>query len=166
MGSRIEHRAEFAQDIDAVLAALSDEAVLRARLKEIGGQNASLVEHTETAQGVRFKLRQGVAAEQIPQAVRILRKGDLVVEREQQFAKSAGGYTGTVTASVNGVPAEITARTELTSDSGGTVLATTGEVKVRVPLFGAKLESVVAEQVTNLLELEAEFTTKWLARHG
>jgi hypothetical protein len=165
MGSRIEHRAVFSQDIAAVLAALSDEAVLRARLEEIGGKSASLVEHNETPEGVRFKLRQAVAAEQIPQAARILHKGDLVVEREQQFAKSADGYTGTVRASVNGLPAEITARTELTSDVGRTVMATTGEVKVRVPLLGAKLESVVAEQVTNLLELEAEFTAKWLARH-
>jgi hypothetical protein len=165
MGSRIEHRAVFSQDVAAVLAALSDETVLRARLEEIGGQSASLVEHTETPQGVRFKLRQGVASEQIPQAVRILHKGDLIVEREQQFAKSADGYTGTVTASVSGVPAEITARTELTSDDGRTVMATTGEVTVRIPLFGAKLESLIAEQVTNLLELEAEFTAKWLARH-
>ena len=37
---------------------------------------------------------------------------------------------------------------------------------VRIPLFGAKLESVIVEQVTKLLEREAEFTAKWLTEAG
>lgn len=44
-----------------------------------------------------------------------------------------------------------------------TVLRISGEVIVRIPLFGGKLEAVIAEQVTKLLEREAEFTAKWLA---
>jgi hypothetical protein len=165
MGSRIEHRAAFPQDVSAVLAASSDEAVLRARLQDLGGKSAALLEHTATPNGVRFKLRQGIAAERMPQAVRTLHKGDLIVEREQSYTKSGDGYTGTATASVGGVPAEIVARTELKRIGGQTVLSTSGEVKVRIPLFGAKLESVIAEQVTKLLEREAEFTAKWLAEH-
>jgi hypothetical protein len=166
MASRIEHRAEFAHGVDEVLAASTDESVLRARLEQIGGTSAALLEHSTTPDGVRFKLRQGIEAERLPQAVRTLHKGDLIVQREQAWHRSGEGYTGTAKAAVSGVPGEISARTELTSENGRTVLGTTGEVKVRLPLVGGKLESVVAEQVRKLLEREAEFTAKWLAEHG
>jgi hypothetical protein len=158
MGSRIEHRAAVSQDVAAVLAASSDEAALRARLEELGGESAALLEHSVTPDGVRFKIRQGIAAER-------LRTGDLIVEREQTFTRSGDGYTGTAKASVNGLPAEITAQTELKREGDQTVLRTSGEVKVRIPLLGAKLETLIAEQITKLLDREAEFTSKWLAQH-
>lgn len=166
MGSRIEHRATYPQDVPAVLAAAAGEEALRARLKELGGKGAALVERTETANGVSVKLRHGIAAELLPQAVRTLHKGDVIVEREETFTKVGDGYTGTVKAGVSGVPGEITARTELKSVGGETLLRTTGEIRIRIPLFGAKLESGIAEQLNKLLKREAEFTAKWLAEHA
>lgn len=166
MGSRIEHRAEFADGVAEVLAAYADEAALRARLAELGGKHATLQEHQRTAGGVRYKLLQGIGAEQLPQAVRTLHKGDLIVHREQTFEPDGDGYSGVTTAGVNGVPGEITARTAITPHGEGTLLHTSGEVKIRMPLVGGKLEGVVAEQVTNLLEMEAKFASKWLAGGG
>ena len=163
MGSRIEHRAEFTSGVAEVLAAQSDEGALRARLEQLGGKHATLQEHQRTAGGVRYKLLQGIAAEQLPQAVRSLHKGDLIVHREQTFEPDGDGHSGSTNAHVNGVPGEITARTEITPLGEGTVQHTTGEVKIRMPLVGGKLEGLVAEQVTNLLEMEARFTAKWLA---
>jgi hypothetical protein len=166
MGSRIDHRAEYSQDVDEVFAAASAESVLRARLEQFGGKHGDLPEYAATPDGVKFRLIQGIAAEQLPQAVRTLHKGDLVVHRDQVWTRAGDGYTGTAHATVNGVPAEITARTSLDRQGDQTVLGTLGEVKVRIPLFGAKLESVIAEQVTKLLVREAEFTAKWLAENG
>ncbi|HET6501650.1 MAG TPA: DUF2505 family protein, partial [Amycolatopsis sp.] len=40
---------------------------------------------------------------------------------------------------------------------------TSGEVRIRIPLVGGKVEGFVADQVTNLLQGEAEFTARWLA---
>jgi Protein of unknown function (DUF2505) len=34
-----------------------------------------------------------------------------------------------------------------------------------VPLFGGKIEEIVAEQVRRLLEAETEFTVRWLGSH-
>jgi hypothetical protein len=166
MASRIEHRAEFAHAVEDVLAAQSGETVLRARLERLGGKRATLQEHTETAEGVHYRLVQGIAADKLPQAVRALHKGDLIVHREQTWAREGDGYTGTATAHVNGVPGEISARTRLTGDGERAVLDTRGEVRVRIPLVGGKLEDVIAQQVTKLLEREAEFTAKWLAEQG
>jgi hypothetical protein len=166
MASRIEHRADFTGDLATVLAAVAGETALRARLEQIGGHAAKLLEHVPAEDGVRYKLQQGISAEKLPQAVRTLHKGDLIVEREQLWKASGDVYLGAATASVNGVPGEITSKTKLSEEGGQTVLRTLGEVKVRIPLFGAKLESVIAEQVTKLLEREAEFTAKWLAEHA
>ena len=166
MGSRIEHRAEFAADVAAVYAAVSGEDALRARLDRLGGHGAALVSYTPSAGGVRFELRQGISAEKLPQAVRALHKGDLMVSRTQTWRASGDGHQGEASVEVSGVPGEIVARTALGAVDGRTVLRTSGEVTVRIPLFGGKLETVIAEQVTKLLEREAEFTAKWLAEAG
>ncbi|SFW48724.1 DUF2505 domain-containing protein [Amycolatopsis australiensis] len=162
MGSRIEHRAEFSADVPAVYAAVAGEDALKARLERLGGHGAALVSYTPTADGVRFELRQGISADKLPQAVRTLHKGDLLVTRTQTWRASGDGHQGNATVEVGGVPGEIVARTALGAAGGKTVLRTSGEVTVRIPLFGGKLESVIAEQVTKLLEREAEFTAKWL----
>lgn len=162
MASRIEHQAQFTHAVAEVFGVHSDPAALRARLGELGGKDAALLEHTPTEEGVRYRLRQGIAADVLPQAVRTLHKGDLIVEREQTWYSDTQGYTGQARATVAGVPGEISAQTTLSSASTGCVLTTEGEVTVRIPMVGGKLESVIAEQVTKLLEREAVFTGTWL----
>ncbi|MEU6641174.1 DUF2505 domain-containing protein [Saccharomonospora sp. NPDC046836] len=165
MASRIEHRATFAHSVADVFAAQSDTDALRARLAGIGGKNATLQDHAVTADGVRYTLLQGVPAEKLPQAIRALHKGDLTVRREHTWSAAGERYTGTIRAQVSGVPGEITARTELSPDSADhSVQRTQGEVTVRIPFVGGKLEGFIAEQVTGLLDAEAQFTAKWLAR--
>ncbi|PXY32768.1 DUF2505 domain-containing protein [Prauserella muralis] len=164
MASRIEHRATFPHSVADVLAADSGEEALRARLAELGGKDARLQDHTVTADGVRYTLLQGVAAEKLPQAVRTIHKGDLLVTREHVWTGSGDRYTGSIRAHVGGVPSEITARTELVADGDGSVLVVRGEAKVRIPIVGGKLESYIAEQVSDLLRHESGFTAKWLER--
>ncbi|UOX86790.1 DUF2505 domain-containing protein [Amycolatopsis sp. FBCC-B4732] len=165
MGSRIEHRAEFAADVAAVYAAVSGEDALRARLAELGGHDAELLSYDVSDTGLTYRLRQGISADKLPSAVRTLHKGDLIVTRTQTWrvSKDGTGHQGQASVEVGGVPGEIAARTAVLANGDTTVLRTSGEVTVRIPLFGGKLESVIAEQVTKLLEHEAEFTAKWLA---
>lgn len=164
MGSRIEHRAEYSADVAATYAAVAGEAALRARLEQLGGHGAALLSYEESGTDLRYSLRQGIRAENLPQAVRALHKGDLMVTRTQTWRVSndGTGRQGTATVEVGGVPGEISARTALLAGDGKTVFRTSGEVTMRVPLFGKKLEAVIAEQVTKLLEREGEFTAKWL----
>ncbi|HVV11125.1 DUF2505 domain-containing protein [Amycolatopsis sp.] len=166
MPSRIEHRAEFTQSVSEVFAAQSSEPALRARLNEIGGDNAALLDYAEIPGGVRFQLRQGVGAEKLPSAVRSLHRGDLFVDRQESWTLNGETAVGTAKATVSGVPGEITARTALSSENGKTVLRITGEVKIRIPIVGGKLEGFVADQITKLLAREAEYSAQWLAeRH-
>ncbi|SFK82349.1 Protein of unknown function [Amycolatopsis sacchari] len=165
MASRIEHHAEFSQGVDEVYAAQTSEPALRARLAEIGGQNAALLDYAPTADGVRFTLRQGVAADKLPSIVRNLHSGDLAVDRQETWTRSGGSYTGTARGTVSGVPGEINVRTEIGAEGGKTVLRATGEVKIRIPLVGGKLEGFVADQITKLLRREVELSAQWLERN-
>lgn len=160
MASRIEHRAEFSQGVDEVFAAQTSEPALKARLAGIGGPNSALLGYTPTPDGVRFTLRQGVGADKLPSVVRTLHSGDLVVDRQEEWTRT----TGSVHATVSGVPGDITVRRTIAAEGGRTVLRSVGEVKIRIPLVGGKLEGFVAGEITKLLAREAELTEQWLAR--
>ncbi|MFI5605791.1 DUF2505 domain-containing protein [Amycolatopsis sp. NPDC051903] len=166
MGSRIEHRAEFSAPLAAVLTAVSGEDALRARLAELGGDDAKLLSHSANGDAVRYELQHGIAAQRLPQAVRALHKGDIIVQRKQVWQRSGDGYTGHVDVNVSGVPGEIGAQTFLTPRGERVEFRTSGEVTVRIPLFGGKIEEFVAQQVTTLLRREADFTASWLAEHA
>jgi hypothetical protein len=162
MASRIEHRAEFAQGIAEVFAAVSGREALQARLDAVGGHNARITRYSHDGDQWQFVLHQGVTADKLPSFVRTLHRGDLVVEREQTWTKTGDTYTGTVKATVSGMPGDISARTDLVTESGRTVLRTSGEVRVHLPFVGGKIEGFVAGQVTDLLRGETEFTARWL----
>jgi hypothetical protein len=162
MPSRFEHRATFAASVDTVYSTLVDEAFLTARLRDIGGKGAALLEHRTSDDGVDVKLRQGVDAQRLPSAVRSFLSGDLVVEREERWR----GHEARGRATINGVPAEITSRTRVAANGSGTELVVAAEVKVGIPLIGGKIETVVAEQVTKLLAAESEYAEKWLAERA
>jgi hypothetical protein len=167
MGARIEHRASFAAPVPTVYSALVDKAYLEDRLAELGGRNAALLEHSANADTATYKVRQGLAAEQLPSAVRTFLNGDLVVEREERWQLDDGTHVATMRARIPGMPAEITARSRLDAlADGGTAWITNAEVKVSIPLVGGKLEKGVAEQVGKLLAAESQFAGGWLAEHS
>jgi len=161
MPSRFEHRATFAATADDVFSILVDEAFLTARLRDIGGKAAALLDHKVDGTNAAYRLRQGVDASKLPGAVKSILNGDLVVEREERWR----GFESAGRATINGVPAQISSRGQLSARGDGAELLIRAEVKVSIPLIGGKIEKVVAEQVTKLLAAEAEYAEKWLAEH-
>ncbi|MBB1157050.1 MULTISPECIES: DUF2505 domain-containing protein [Amycolatopsis] len=166
MGSRIEHRGEFDGSLADVFAAVAGEEALRARLEALGGDDAKLLAYTAEGDSVRYELQHGIKAAKLPQAVRALHKGDIIVNRAQTWKRSGDEYTGRSDVSVGGVPGEIGASTYLALKESKVLLRTTGEVVVRIPLFGGRIEEFVSEQVVNLLRHEDEFTAQWLAERA
>ncbi|GAA3553120.1 DUF2505 domain-containing protein [Amycolatopsis ultiminotia] len=165
MGSRIEHRGEFTGALADVFTAVSGEQAVQARLAALGGDEGKLLSYTADGDSVHFELQHGINAARLPQAVRTLHKGDIIVRRTQTWQRSGESYTGRTDVGVSGVPGEIGAQTSLTQEGEQTVFRTTGEVVVRIPLVGGRIEEFVAQQVTNLLRREDEFTAQWLAEH-
>src|SRR6266498_3567651 len=63
MPSRFEHRATLAAGPATVYSTLVDEAFLTARLRDIGGKGAALLDHRTSDDGPTIRLRQVVDAE-------------------------------------------------------------------------------------------------------
>lgn len=166
MTSRFSHRASFPTPVATAFTTLVDQTYLTERLNAIGGKDAELLNHASRGDEVAYRIRQGVDANRLPGAVRSILGGDLTVEREERWRPDGDGYISASKVTISGVPAEIKARSRLAGRSEQDCeLVVDAEVRVNIPLLGAKLEKVVAEQVIKLLAAEAEFAEKWLAGH-
>lgn len=171
MTTTIEHLTSFPARADSVYSAQVDPVFLKERLKAVGGPQGELVGRKASGLVVTLRLRQGVPARQLPSAVRSFLSGDLVVAREETWRgarDSAEGavFEGTLRATIPGVPGEITALTRVADlAEGGSEWVTNAEIRVGIPLLGAKVESLLAEQLRKLMAAETEFTGTWLADH-
>jgi hypothetical protein len=67
---------------------------------------------------------------------------------------------------IKGVPAGAVGGMTLRDlDPARSELVVRTDVSVNVPIIGGAIESVVAERVKELLQMETEFTLDWLATH-
>jgi Protein of unknown function (DUF2505). len=166
MARQIDYRSTSEYPADEVYATMVDPDYLRARLEQIGGKGAALLEHHADAEGAKYRLRHGLDAKHLPSVVRSVLPGDLVIERVESWTQqSAGRYAGEVEVIIRGTPASAVGGMRL-RDTDGTAseLLVRADVTVRVPLIGGKIEAVVAEQVQNLLKAETAFTRTWLSK--
>lgn len=162
MARRIEHHTTSPHSAEKVFGALVDETYLRDRLAAIGGTNSELMSFSAAGERTSYQLKQGVPAEHLPSMAKSLLGGDLVIQRQENWAAGAG----TVEVTLVGVPGRLDGSFTVTDNGSGSKLTLTGEVKVSIPLVGGKLEKLIAEQVVVLLDKESEFTSQWLANRG
>ena len=145
---------------------LVDPAYLTERLARLGGTDARLVDHTVGPDGVRYTLRHGVDAQNLPPAVRTLLGGDLKIDRAETWRPdSAGGYAGTTSVTIPGMPGELGGTMRLSDTAGGSEVVLDGAVRIPIPLVGGKIEESVADQIGRLLDAEHAFTEDWLDQH-
>ncbi|MEO6084865.1 MAG: DUF2505 domain-containing protein [Umezawaea sp.] len=164
MARRIEHQTTSTWPVQDVFKALVDESYLRDRLAVLGGTDPQLVSFSSTDGKASYQLKQGVSAEHLPSVAKGLLGGDLVIHRAEVWTEA--GTTGTVEVTLTGVPGRLDGTIVLAEHASGSRMTLTGQVKVSIPLMGGKLETMIAEQVTKLLDKENEFTTEWLANRG
>lgn len=169
MSSQIDYRYSSKFPAAAVYGALVDVEYLRARLAELGGREAAIVSHRADEHGAAFRLSHELDVEGLPPAVRGILAGKLVLERTETWTVGPGGRDGTVEVAVIGAPVPATAGGTLgVADlpDAGSEYRVRVEVAVSLPLFGARIEEFVAERVRELLDLEAQFTTRWLEQRA
>lgn len=161
MPRSIDYRSTSAHPAARVYATMVDKDVLEKRLEQMGGPGAALQEYEPTGNGVRYTLRHGIDQQDLPPMVtKLIPGGDVVIKRTETWSESAqGGYDGTGRVAIAGTPANAKATMRLTdTDGGGSELAVTVEVTVKVPVVGAKVEEGVGDQIRQLLEAETAFT--------
>src|SRR5919107_1072963 len=145
MARSIDYRSTLAFPAEKVFATMTDEEYLRARLRELGGPGSDLLDYEASPENARYRLRQGLSERDLPPIVGKVVGGDLHIERTETLRRSGpGSYDG---------------------DVDGKIPEVHADVAVNVPLFGGKIEEIVAEQVRRLLEVETAFTVRWLGSH-
>jgi len=166
MARSIDYRSTLAFPAEKVFATMTDEEYLRARLRELGGPGSELLEHEATPESARYKLKQGLSEKDLPPIVGKVMQGDLAIFRTETLRKTGDdAYGGDVDVAISGVPASASGTMRLAGNGSGSEFEVRADVEVKVPLFGGKIEEIVAGQVRRLLEAETAFTARWLESH-
>ncbi len=161
MATPLAYTAQYAHPADAVRTALADEEYWKARIEEVGGPGARLDAFATDGDRLRVEMVQSIPASELPAAVTAVRPGDLIIPRTETYE----GLAGIFEAYVEDAPAKVRGTVTMTGDATGSQAVVDGSVEVSVPLFGKKIEAVVAEKLLELLAAETEFTNNWIANH-
>src|SRR3712207_4046849 len=120
MARSVDYRTTAQYPADEVYAAMVDEEHLRARLVELGGPGAQLLEHSASAEAARYRLRHGLDPSVLPPLVKSLVPGEMAIERTEALRREAQGrYRGEVDVRILGAPATAAGTMRL-ADTDGT----------------------------------------------
>ncbi|MEU7142473.1 DUF2505 domain-containing protein [Nocardia sp. NPDC046473] len=161
MATPLAYTARYSHPAAAVRAAFANDQYWKDRVAEVGGPNARLDSVDVNGNQIRVQLVQAIAAELLPAAITAVRPGDLIIPRVETW----DGDAATFQATVEGAPAEVRGTITLREDGAGSTTAANGTIEVKIPLFGGKIESAIAEHLTEVLKNEEEFTNSWLDTH-
>lgn len=165
MSRRIEHSSKYTVPALEVHQALTSEQYWRDRVAAVGGPGAAIEELTVRDETVAVTMSQIIAAEHLPSMVSKVVPGDIVIKRSETIAPFKDGKaTGTFSAHVDGVPATIEGTQVLTGDDSSATLDVQGEVEVKIPFLGGKIESAIVDEVLRLIQSEQDFTREWISR--
>ena len=154
---------QFPASADALYALLTNQEFLTGRLADTGGLDPEIVKCEATETGAIVITRQSIPASVLPGMVASLINGDPVTERTETWTKGDDGYTAELGVVIKGAPASLKGTMTLkpTGDNSSE-LVTDGAANVPIPLFGPKVEQIVVTNVNELLDREADYTTKHL----
>lgn len=149
---------DFAAAPAAVYALITDRAFLQARLDETGGTDPEVVSLDVEGDTAKVVTRQSIPSSVLPAMVASMIQGDPVTERTEQWRPEGDGHVADFTVVIKGAPATLKGTITLAATGTGSSMTVQGQATVPIPLFGGKIEAIIAEQVASLLDSEAEYT--------
>ncbi|MEO7125106.1 MAG: DUF2505 domain-containing protein [Nakamurella sp.] len=154
---------EFTATSAAVYALITDASFLEARMVAGGGLEPKVIS-VETVDGVTTVVtQQSIPADALPSMVASMLGGDPVTERTEAWRADGDSYTADFSLTVKGAPASAKGTMRLAATGTGSALTVNATANVPIPMFGAKLESVISEQITTVLTTEGDYTRSRLA---
>lgn len=166
MSRQFDYRADAEVPAARMFAATVDADCIRARLAELGGPGAALLEHRADADSARFRVRHGLNTDNLPPAVRGFVPGAIEIHRLETWTRSGeGNYHADADVDVTATPASATATMQLADTAAGSTLHIHTDVTVAVPLLGGRIEESVGGQINQLLALETAFILDWAKHH-
>jgi hypothetical protein len=158
---RFSHQLRYDASPDRVRAMVADPG-FRERVCEALHAISYTVSVDGSGAGMTVVVDQTQPARGIPSyATKLLGDEIRIIQRESW----TDGSSGSLTLEIPGKPGSFEGTVSLSGD-GSTVESFDGEVKVRVPLVGGKLEGLVGDLFRAALSAEERVGRAWLAEAG
>lgn len=155
---KLRHEISYEATRDEVFAMLSDPAFRQASADAMGVISAD-VTVTPKGEGISVHIDQVQPTEGVPG---FAKKFAGETTRAVQTEEWTGPEGGTITIETPGKPTSIRGTLALTESGGRTTETLDVEVKVKVPLIGGKLESLMADLVAKGMDKEHGAGMAWL----
>jgi uncharacterized protein YndB with AHSA1/START domain len=158
-GMKLHHEISYDAPLADVFAMLSDPAFRQASADAMGVVSAD-VTITPQGEGITVHIDQVQPTEGVPGFAKRFAGETTQAVQHEEWTSPAGG---TITIDTPGKPTSIKGTLSLVESGGVTTEHLDVEVKVKVPLIGGKLESLMADLVTKGMDKERLAGVAWLA---
>ena len=147
--------------VDEVVAMYLTPAYLERRF----GQFVVEGSQTVSVEGERVSFAGTVHPELMPAAAARFVKSDLRITFTEEWARGEAGATSRTSVTVDGAPVSVEATSTLAPAEAGSVRDVTGNVSVRVPLLGGRIEKEAMAHLGRVVESEQALAAQWLEEH-
>jgi len=161
--------ADYEGTVEQVHQAFRDEQYWLSRLADSGADDATLDSLTVAPDSaISVSTTQVLRADRLPGVVTQFHRGDLRIQRREQWTPVTDGRSSaTVTGVIANAPVTLEGTATLgPRGTGGARLDSRAKVEVRIPLVGGKIESFVGAQLVDLLIAEQRFTSLWITENA
>ncbi|CAM3370508.1 DUF2505 domain-containing protein [Nocardioides dubius] len=114
---------------------------------------------TATVDGTSVVVDQRQSVGRIPGFAKKFVGDELRIVQQEQWS----GLIGTISVTIPGKPGKITGTAQLQSSTDGVREVVDLDVEVGIPLVGGKIAGLLAEQLSEALEIEQAVGLRWLA---
>ena len=147
--------------VDEVVAMYLTPAYLERRF----GQFVVEGSQTVSVEGERVSFAGTVRPELIPAAASRFVKSDLRIAFTEEWATNEAGATSRTSVTVDGAPVSVEATSTLSPSDAGCTRDVSGNLSVRVPLLGGRIEKEAVAHLGRVVEREQALATQWLEEH-
>lgn len=166
---KFELTTQYEGPLAAVVEVLCSKAIYRARLEATGHD----ADFDYTAAGLKHAVTLAVGAADLPPAARgLLKNGVKVQLRCEPELRYEGGSSGELegaalpyTLAVTGAPVSGSFHVALAKSASRTSAKISGEVRVKIPFVGARVEKEIATHVGELLKKDVALVNAQIGKH-
>ena len=156
---KFSHQLTYDASPADVQAMLADPAF---REKVCAAMNAVRhdVDITGSGAGMTVVVDQTQPADGIPSFAKKIVGDEIHIVQRETWKDDAGA---TLVVEIPGKPGEFKGGIDLAGDDDGTVETVAGDIKVKIPMVGGKLEALIGDMLTKALKSEQRVGRAWLA---
>ena len=155
---KFRHEIRYDAPLDEVFAMLSDLSFRQQSAKATGVISAE-VSITPSGEGMSVRIDQVQPTEGVPAFTKRFAGETTRAVQTEEWSSSAGG---TISIETPGKPTSIKGTVALAESDGRTTETVEAEIKVKVPLVGGKIESLMADLMASGQDKEHAVGVTWL----